>query len=119
MVYEQTCDAFNRIFYPTCRGNAQWGASTPLGDEGYAENGMELGDLIIRSPLGIIDYVFNVTYPPDHPKNKLFAPPDFQPIRLHPTTDYTVTMDAYPSPSFFGGTNDNNKPLFTTTRSAD
>ncbi len=72
---------------------------------------MLIGDVVLRAPMGQVDYLFNVTLPADNSRNIYGAPPDFVPVVLDRERDLTVSKDCFPRRGIFGGTNNVKKPF--------
>ncbi|KAF9027896.1 hypothetical protein BDZ89DRAFT_1160519 [Hymenopellis radicata] len=117
--YRKPSDKFNRIFYSAAKGNALWSPSPRRARDvlgtgrtnGYWDEGMLIGDLFLRTSMGEVSYLWNVTLPKDDFRNTYGAPPDFEQLHLDPSTDFTVDPLRFPSPGVFGATCDKDKPL--------
>lgn len=58
----------------------------------YRENGVSIGDVVIHTAEGSIDFLFNICVPADHPINSFNGVPDgFEPVLLARSEKSSIT----------------------------
>ncbi|KAF5368014.1 hypothetical protein D9758_004371 [Tetrapyrgos nigripes] len=74
-------DLYPRLFFPRRKGYALWCPEpNEYAPAEHRRTGVQIGDLVLITRRGGLDYLFNVCLPADHPANLHKVPEDFQPL---------------------------------------